>query len=155
MRDPRTHGGRHRAGQPPHRGEHGASQPSFCPGWIFLLPSGPRQTRSSHLSHLIPPGTAAAAEEPQCARAAPPAAPQAPGPPRARRHGRGRRERRVPAPARDVLGARYGTRALQGGSWKCFPTGRKARSPSVSDADGTLHRTGKGQQDFGVVAPLV
>lgn len=97
-REPRMHGGRRPAGQPPHPPRtHRLSQPSFCPRCTFfllllLLPSQPRQSRSSHLSHLIPPGAAtaaAAAEGAQCARAAPPAPPQAPGPPLTRRHGRG------------------------------------------------------------------
>ncbi|RLW00907.1 hypothetical protein DV515_00008500, partial [Chloebia gouldiae] len=52
-----------------------------------------RSSRSSHLSHRIPPGApraaAGAAEGAQCARAAPPAAAPAPGPPLTPRRGQG------------------------------------------------------------------
>lgn len=167
-REPRMHGGRRPAGQPPHPPRtHRLSQPSFCPRCTFfllllLLPSQPRQSRSSHLSHLIPPGAAtaaaAAAEGAQCARAAPPAPPQAPGPPLTRRHGRGGAGGSAASRLLRCLGHARSwpwNPSSRGGSWTCFPTGRKARSPSISDADDALPRAGKGQQDPGVVAHLV
>lgn len=94
---PRTHCGRDSARQPPHPARTDRlSQPSFCPGWTFLLalllPSWPP------LQPQLPPfppdptgnsrrrgGTAVRSRRP----APPRPLPSAPGPPLTQRHGRG------------------------------------------------------------------
>lgn len=150
---PRTHCGRDSARQPPHPARTDRlSQPSFCPGWTFLLalllPSWPP------LQPQLPPfppdptgnsrrrgGTAVRSRRP--ARS-----PQRRGRPSHDTMG-GARAAGAPPPGSSCVGASlgqagFGTRVPEVCSRKCFPAGRKARSPSVLDVDGTLPRTSKG-----------